>query len=82
MASSSTPSGSEGKGSPISPQIIAGAVVAIGAVVFLAQNRKEVPVKFLFISIDMRVWTLIVISMVLGALLTWLLPKALRRKRE
>jgi uncharacterized integral membrane protein len=65
--------------------ILAGIVVAAAAV-FLLQNTEEATVKFLFFSREVPVYIVIVISMVLGALLTlialWLRRRVQRRKQH
>ena len=63
--------------------ILAGIIVAAVAV-FLLQNTEEATVTFLFFSREVPVYIVIVISMVLGALLTlialWLRRRAKRAK--
>jgi uncharacterized integral membrane protein len=45
-------------------------VVIIAAVVaFILQNRQDIPVDFLFLTVTMSLWLLIVVFLVLGALL-------------
>jgi uncharacterized integral membrane protein len=65
--------------------VIAGVIIAAAAV-FLLQNTEEATVKFLFFSRQVPVYVVIVISMVLGALLTmialWLRRRAKRSKRH
>jgi uncharacterized integral membrane protein len=65
--------------------VVAGVIIA-AAIVFLLQNTEETTVKFLFFSFDTPVYIVILISMVLGALLTqiafWLRRRAKRRKHD
>ncbi|MCL1587806.1 MAG: LapA family protein [Actinomycetia bacterium] len=65
--------------------IVAGIIVA-ATVVFLLQNTEEATVKFLFLSREVPIYIVIIISMVLGALLTliafWLRRRAKKRKLQ
>ena len=65
--------------------VLAG-VIVIAAVVFILQNTEEAPVQFLFFSREVPVYIVIVISMVLGALLTlialWLRRRSKRHKQH
>ena len=65
--------------------IVAGIIIAAAAV-FLLQNTEEATVKFLFFSREVPVYIVIVISMVLGALLTlialWLRRRSKRHKQH
>ena len=66
----------------VSPALVAWIVIAIVAVVFILQNTKRAPVRFLFWDGTVSIWVVIVLAMVIGALLdrgaTWML----RRKRN
>ena len=65
--------------------VIAG-IIVIAAAIFLLQNTEEATVKFLFFSREVPVYIVIVISMVLGSLLTlialWLRRRSKRRKQH
>ena len=73
--------GDESVTSRISPAMIAWAVAAVLAVVFILQNQNETEIDVLFWSFTTSVWVAIVIAMVLGALLGWLGVKMLRRRQ-
>jgi uncharacterized integral membrane protein len=60
--------------------IVAGVIIA-AAVVFLLQNTEEAQVKFLFLSHEVPIYIVILISMVLGSLLT-LVALGLRRRAK
>jgi uncharacterized integral membrane protein len=64
-----------------------GALVALVAVVialaaFVLQNTNEVSIDWLFFSADVRLWVLLLITAVLGALLANLGGWLLRRRRN
>ena len=61
--------------------IVAGIVVAVAAV-FVFQNTGETNVEFLFLSGRAPLYVIIVISMVLGSLLTLVALGLRRRKRR
>jgi uncharacterized integral membrane protein len=65
-----------------SPALIGGIVLALAAVDFVAQNRQEVPVHFLFFRFESRVWTLLVITSVLAIVATELLSRFIRRRNK
>ena len=81
IMASNPPSGIEGTSRKLNLHIIAGAVLAVLAVFFIAQNRRRVSVRLLFVTLHMRTWTVIIIAMVLGAALFWLLTRGMRSKR-
>ena len=64
--------------------VIAG-ITVIAAAMFILQNTKNVEVTFLFFSRDAALYIVIVISMVLGALLTlivlWFRRRSKKRKQ-
>ena len=66
--------------------LVIAAIVVIAALLFIFQNTEHVEVKFLFLSGQAPLYVVIVISMVLGALLTlialWLRRRAKRRSRQ
>lgn len=74
-------SGGGGSGR-LSPEVVGWLVVAVAAVIFVVQNNERTEVKFLFFDGNLRVWVVIVVSLVLGALLGWLLPRIVRRRRR
>jgi uncharacterized integral membrane protein len=65
-----------------SPALIGGIVLALAAIDFVAQNRQEVPVHFLFFRFESRVWTLLVITSVLAIVATELLSRFIRHRNK
>ena len=57
------------------------AIVAMCAIIFVAQNRDKVTIHFLFIEVSARVWIGFVICLVLGALLGALITRWWRRRQ-
>jgi uncharacterized integral membrane protein len=61
-------------------------IIVISALFFILQNTVEVEIKFLFLSGNAPLYVVIVISMVLGALLTlvatWLRRRSRRKNRD
>jgi uncharacterized integral membrane protein len=62
-------------------RLIIFAVVALAAIVFVAQNREKVTIHFLFLDITARVWIGFVICLALGALLGALIGRWWRRRQ-
>lgn len=62
--------------------LIAAAVLAVIGVIFILQNRNRAEVTFLFFDDRVRVWVVIVVSMVLGALISESLQWARRRSKR
>ncbi len=56
-------------------------IVAIASIIFVAQNREEVTIHFLFIDVTARVWIGFVICLALGALLGALVGRWWRRRQ-
>ena len=75
--------GQDGVGQPKGYQsrLIIFGVVAIAAIIFVAQNREEVTIHFLFIDVTARVWIGFVICLALGALLGALVGRWWRRRQ-
>ena len=57
-------------------------VVAIITAVFVAQNRDQIEIKFLFFDFTSRIWTAIAIAIGLGILLDRLVLGWWRRSRK
>ena len=57
-------------------------IVAIVTAVFVAQNRDQVEIKFLFFDFSSRIWTAIAIAIGLGVLLDRLVFGWWRRARK
>src|SRR5215471_14799839 len=56
------------------------AVLGVYALLLIIQNSKTVTVDFVFVSRETRVIYLVLLSMALGALIMWLIPR--RRSRD
>ena len=57
-------------------------VVAVITAVFVAQNRDQIEIKFLFFDFSSRIWTAIAMAIVLGILLDRLVIGWWRRARK
>jgi uncharacterized integral membrane protein len=55
-------------------------VLAIYALVLIILNSKQVKVDFVFFHARTRVFFLVLLSMALGALIMWLVPRFRRRR--
>jgi len=66
----------------LSPSLIAGIVVALAAIDFVAQNRNRITIHFLFLSFDARVWVALLITSVLAIVAAELVGRHLRRQRK
>jgi uncharacterized integral membrane protein len=65
----------------VSPTLIALGIVAIVAVIFIAQNNDSRDVDFLFFEVNTRVWVALLVAMAIGALLDRLRTVWWRRPR-
>lgn len=54
------------KKSGINPSLIIAGLSALAVLIFVLQNNQDVPVKFLFIDVTLKLWVLMVIIWVLG----------------
>ena len=70
------------EGRKASPALIGGLVLALAAVIFIAQNRDEIDIDFLFWTFTARVWTALVISGVLSILAAELIGRYIRHERR
>ena len=66
----------------LSPALIGGIVLALAAIAFVAQNRDEVTIHFLFFDIESRIWTLLLVTSVLAIVAAELIGMAIRRSRR
>jgi uncharacterized integral membrane protein len=57
------------------------AVIAVVTVIFILQNRERTNIDFLFIEFKARVWTSLLIALVLGVILDRLFQGWWRRRR-
>ena len=63
-------------------RLIVAVIVAIVAAVFIFQNTDDADVEFLFLSGRAPLYVIIIISMVLGSLLTLIILGVRRRRRR
>lgn len=70
-----------GRTSP-SPTVIGAIVVAVLAVIFIAQNQEETQITFFFWDRRTDVWVAILVALILGALLGQLLTMMWKRRRR
>jgi uncharacterized integral membrane protein len=66
----------------LSPALIAGIVLALAAIDFVAQNRDRVTIHFLFFSWDARVWMALLITSALAIVAAELVSRHVRRSRR
>jgi uncharacterized membrane protein YciS (DUF1049 family) len=57
-------------------------IVAAITAVFIAQNREQTQIEFLFFDVESRVWTAIAVSIALGIVLDRLILAWWRRARK
>ena len=63
----------------VSPALVAGIVIALAAIDFIAQNRQDLTIHFLFFTIESKVWTALVVTSVLAIVAAELVGRHLRR---
>ncbi len=70
----------------IRPGVVLALLVVAALIAFVVQNGSEVPVSWLFIEVDGPLWVVIVVSAVLGALLSeiigWVVGHRRRRRHR
>lgn len=66
----------------VSPEIIAAAVLAVVLVIFIVQNDTDVKVSWVVFSRRASLWTVILVSAVLGYLIGQLIEFGLKRRRR
>ena len=66
----------------VSPALVAGIVIALAAIDFIAQNRQDLTIHFLFFTIESKVWTALVVTSVLAIVAAELVGRHLRRQRK
>lgn len=66
----------------VAPRVIVALVALVAAVVFVTQNRNRVETTFLFFDGHPRLWVVIVVSLLLGALLGQAVGLLVRRRRK
>lgn len=63
------------------PRLIVGGVALVLALIFIVQNSEPVQTTFYFWDAETRLWVVILVSLVLGALLGQVVPAVIRRRR-
>jgi uncharacterized integral membrane protein len=56
-------------------------VLAVLGIIFIAQNRQHVTTHFVFFTVTTRLWTGILVSIVLGIAIGYLAATGFRRRR-
>lgn len=69
-------------GRRVSPALIGGIVLALGAVDFVVQNRGPLTIHFLFFDFESRVWTALLVTSVFAIVATELLSRVIRHNRN
>jgi uncharacterized integral membrane protein len=64
------------------PRLVIGGLALVLAVIFVLQNSERVQTTFLFWDRQPRLWVVILVSLVLGALLGQVVPALIRRSRS
>ena len=62
--------------------VVSAAVLAIGLIAFIVQNRSDTEVTWLFLDGTSPLWIVIVVAAVAGAALSEILGWVLRRRRR
>lgn len=66
----------------LSPEVIGAAVLAVILLVFIVQNDEDVEVSWVVFSKRASLWTVILVSAVLGYLIGQMIEFALKRRRR
>jgi uncharacterized integral membrane protein len=66
----------------VAPRAIIALLALLFAIIFVAQNGKRVSTRFLFFDSHPRLWVVIVVSLLLGALLGQAAGLVLRRRKK
>ena len=72
----------KGQGGGLSPALIAGIVLALAAVDFVVQNRRDVKIHFLFFESNKPLWILLLITSALAIVAAELIAITIRRSRR
>lgn len=70
------------RGRDVAPRAIIALVALVTAVIFIVQNRNRVETTFLFFDATPRLWVVIVVSLLLGALLGQAAALLARRRKK
>jgi uncharacterized integral membrane protein len=73
---------SEARGGAISARLVVALLALIAAVIFVVQNDNRVETNFLFFDGTPRLWVVILVSILLGALLGQVAGVVARRRRR
>jgi len=72
----------QGDKTRISAAMVIWIVIAVLAIVFIAQNTNDARVKFLFFDGTLSLWVVIVLTLLAGALLDRLVMWIMRRRKS
>jgi uncharacterized integral membrane protein len=78
----SQPAAAKGRERDVAPRAIIALVALVTAVIFIVQNRNRVETTFLFFDGHPRLWVVILVSLLLGALLGQAGALLLRRRKK
>jgi uncharacterized integral membrane protein len=83
---SSDPSGSDRsagqKDRRVSPVLIAGAIIGLGLLAFVLQNRRRVPVHWLFFNVHAPLYVVTFVTIAAAVVAAELIAVAVRRHRR
>jgi uncharacterized integral membrane protein len=77
-----SPGGEKGRERDVAPRVLIALGALIAAVIFIAQNRNRVETTFLIFDGHPRLWVVILVSLLLGALLGQAGALMLRRRKR
>jgi len=63
-------------GIQVSPKLLAASIVTVLAVVFVAQNREESRIDFLWMHLELGLWLALAATFLLGAMVGWLVNRS------
>ncbi len=85
-AGASDAAGASGRRFRLRPRTVIAVVIVAALVIFMVQNRSQVPVSFLVIEVHWPLWVVIVTAAAAGAVvrevLRWVIRLARRRRRH
>ncbi len=68
-------------GVTVPPRVMGGGIIAILAIIFIAQNRNDVKINFLWLDINAPLWLWLTIMFVAGGVVGWIASRnRIRRK--
>lgn len=66
----------------VSPKLVLWAVVALLAIILIAQNSRQARIDILFWDVTAGLWLILLLVFGLGVLLGFLLPRLRRNKKQ